>query len=109
VGTAAGEGDGLLASLDQDASFYHLWFALGAAGFAASALAVEGRGRKALYGVAAALNGLMVVVLVLAPSTQAAAFPIAAIIQGLPVLADLPLRDRAHRAVAPSYPVPLPS
>lgn len=83
--------------------------ALGAAGIAASALAVEGRGRKALYGVAAALNGLMLVVLVLVPSTQAAAFPIAASTQGLPVLADLPLRDRAHRAVAPSYPVPLPS
>ena len=84
----------------QHVSYYHLWFAVGAVGFAVSAVQAEGGGRKTLYGAASALNALMVVLLIVYPPVEAAAFLIAAAIQGLPMLADLPLRARLHRAAA---------
>ena len=96
----AGTDGGLITPEVQHVSYHHLWFAIGAVGFAVSAWQAEGGARKTLYGVAAALNALMVVLLVIYPPVEALAFLVAAGIQGLPMLADLPLRRRAHAAVA---------
>ncbi|MEM1043601.1 MAG: hypothetical protein AAGI91_13340 [Bacteroidota bacterium] len=82
----------------QHAAFFHLWFLVGALGFAFSAAAAEGGVRRALYGLAAVLNALMVLALVAAPGTRDAAFLIAAAVQGLPMLLDLPLRAGQHVA-----------
>lgn len=80
----------------QHVSYYHVWFAIGAVGFAVSAVQAEGSQRKALYALASALNAAMVLLLVVYPPVQDAAFLVAAAIQGVPMLADLPLRQRAH-------------
>ena len=82
----------------QHLSYYHLWFAIGAVGFLWSAVHAEGGARKALYGTAAALNAAMVAALVAYPPIGDAAGLIAAAVQGLPMLADLPLRRRIHAA-----------
>ena len=92
---AHGDGGPLMGDV-QHVSYYHVWFAIGAVGFAVSAVQAEGGARRALYATAAALNAAMVVLLVAVPAVQDAAFLTAAAIQGLPMLADLPLRRRAH-------------
>lgn len=84
----------------QHASFYHVWFLIGALGFAYSAAVAHGGGRRALYGTAALLNAGMVVALVAVPDAQGVAFLVAAAVQGLPMLIDLPLRARAGRPTA---------
>ena len=76
-------------------SFHQLWFLFGALGFAYTASVVEGSSRKALYGVAAALNALGLVLLYTPAhhTVEPLAFPILMIIQGAPMLIDAPLRE----------------
>jgi hypothetical protein len=92
-------GDALVSADAQHVSFRQVWFAVAAVGFAYSAFKAEGTSRKLLYGAASALNALMVVLLFTYPPIEAAAFLIAAAIQGLPMLIDLPLY-RAVRAAS---------
>ena len=84
----------------QHAAYFHLWFLVGALGFAYSAAVAHGGARKALYGTAALLNAMMVLALVAVPDARGIAFLVAAAVQGLPMLVDLPLRARADRTVA---------
>lgn len=84
----------------QHAAYFHLWFLVGALGFAYSAAVAHGGARKALYGTAALLNAAMVLALVAVPDARGVAFLVAAAVQGLPMLVDLPLRARAERAAA---------
>ena len=99
-GDAGGGGDAasIITGDVQHLSYYHLWFAIGAVGFLWSAVHAEGAARKALYGAAAALNAAMVAALVAYPPIGDVAGFIAAGVQGLPMLADLPLRRRVHAA-----------
>ena len=81
-------------------SFHTLWFLFGAAGFAYTAAVAEGSARKRLYAGAALLNlvgaGLLLVnIEILGPYEYAAL----ALVQGVPMLLDLPLR-RQHEAQA---------
>ncbi|MEM1118353.1 MAG: hypothetical protein AAGJ11_17735 [Bacteroidota bacterium] len=101
-GHGGGETDGGLvdAAALQHAAYFHLWFLIGALGFAYSAAVAHGGARKALYGTAALLNAAMVLALVAVPDARGVAFLVAAAIQGLPMLVDLPLRTRAERAAA---------
>ena len=99
TGATGATSGGLVNAADlQHASFYHVWFLVGALGFAYSAASAQTGARKALYGTAALLNALMVVALVAVPGTEGVAFLVAAAVQGLPMLADLPLRAREHAA-----------
>lgn len=84
----------------QHAAYFHLWFLVGALGFAYSAAVAHGSARKALYSTAALLNAVMVLALVTVPDARGVAFLVAAAVQGLPMLVDLPLRARADRAAA---------
>ena len=84
----------------QHAAYFHLWFLVGALGFAYSAAVAHGGARKGLYGTAALLNAAMVLALVAVPDARDVAFLVAAAVQGLPMLVDLPLRTRAGRAAA---------
>ena len=81
-------------------SFHTLWFLFGAAGFAYTAAVVEGSSRKRLYAGAALLNlvgaGLLLVnIEILGPYEYA----VLSLIQGVPMLLDVPLR-RQHEAQA---------
>ena len=92
-------GGGLVDAAElQHAAYFHLWFLVGALGFAFSAAVAHGGTRRALYGLAALLNALMVLALVVVPSARGAAFLVAAAVQGLPMLLDLPLRARQPAA-----------
>ncbi|AMR29511.1 hypothetical protein A0257_22050 [Hymenobacter psoromatis] len=81
-------------------SFHTLWFLFGAVGFAYTAAVVEGSTRKRLYAVAALLNligaGLLLVNHDFLKGYQ---FIVLALIQGVPMLLDVPLR-RQHEAQA---------
>lgn len=81
-------------------SFHTLWFLFGAAGFAYTATVVEGSSRKRLYAGAALLNlvgaGLLLANHDLLKGYQ---FVALALIQGVPMLLDVPLR-RQHEAQA---------
>ena len=80
-------------------SYRTLWFAVGAVGFALTAAWVQGGARKAAYGLWALANAAAVVGLLVAyGSFEGWAFVLAAGIQGLPMLVDLPLRARLHAA-----------
>ena len=80
-------------------SFHPLWFLFGALGFAYTAAVVDGANRKKLYGAAAALNLLGLVVALAAPKAlEGIDFLVLAAIQGVPMLLDLPLRRRAEAA-----------
>lgn len=92
AGAAAWAGEAV-----KHASFWTLWFAVGTVGFALTAAWVKGTGRRVAYGVWAALNAAAVVGLLVAyESFEGWAFLLAAGIQGLPMLLDLPLRSRAE-------------
>ncbi|MFD1470277.1 hypothetical protein ACFQ48_18770 [Hymenobacter caeli] len=79
-------------------SFHTLWFLFGAAGFAYTAAVVDGSSRKRLYAGAALLNlvgaGLMLLNHELLEGYE---FIVLALIQGVPMLLDVPLR-RQHEA-----------
>jgi hypothetical protein len=68
-------------------SYYHRWFLIGLIGFAYTAWRVEGTSRQ-IYGGAAFLNALMLPAMGQYPTVMLWAFGIAAVIQGLPMLAD---------------------
>ena len=85
----------------QHAAYFHLWFLVGALGFAYSAAVAHGGARKVLYGTAALLNAMMVLALIAVPDARGVAFLVAAAIQGLPMLLDLPLRARLARVSSP--------
>ena len=78
-------------------SFRTMWFLIGAVGFAYTAAVVTGSTRKAAYAAwavanAVALGGLLVAYELF----EGWAFVLAALIQGVPMLVDLPLRRAAH-------------
>jgi hypothetical protein len=79
-------------------SFHTLWFLFGAVGFAYTAAVVEGGTRKRLYAGAALLNlvgaGLLLVNHDFLKGYQ---YIVLALIQGMPMLLDVPLR-RQHEA-----------
>lgn len=81
-------------------SFHTLWFLFGAVGFAYTAAVVEGSTRKRLYAGAALLNlvgaGLLLVNHDLLKGYE---YIVLALIQGVPMLLDVPLR-RQHEAQA---------
>ncbi|AWM32247.1 hypothetical protein [Hymenobacter nivis] len=81
-------------------SFHTLWFLFGAVGFAYTAAVVEGSSRKRLYAGAALLNlvgaGLLLVNHEMLEGYQ---YVVLALIQGVPMLLDVPLR-RQHEAQA---------
>ena len=80
-------------------SYRTLWFAVGAVGFGLTAAWVEGGARKAAYAVWALANAAVVVGLLVAyESFEGWTFLLAAGVQGLPMLLDLPLRAHAERA-----------
>ncbi|TDN36933.1 hypothetical protein E4631_20145 [Hymenobacter sp. UV11] len=77
-------------------SFHALWFLFGAAGFAYTAMAVKGTARKQLYAGAALLNLLGAIMAGLNPNfLKGYQYLVLALIQGVPMLLDLPLR-RQH-------------
>ncbi|MBO3272112.1 hypothetical protein [Hymenobacter defluvii] len=81
-------------------SFHALWFLFGAAGFAYTAVAVKGTARKQLYAGAAILNLLGAIMVGLNPDfLKGYQYLVLALIQGVPMLLDLPLRRR-HEAQA---------
>lgn len=72
--------------------------AVGAAGFAYTAVAVNGRPRKQLYAAAAVLNLVgAVLVLLNHDFLKSYQYLALALIQGVPMLLDVPLR-RQHEA-----------
>ncbi len=81
-------------------SFHPLWFLFGAVGFAYTAAVVDGGARKRLYAGAALLNligaGLLLVNHDLLKGYE---YIVLALIQGVPMLLDVPLR-RQHEAQA---------
>ena len=81
-------------------SFHTLWFLFGALGFAYTAAVVKGSTRQQLYAGAALLNligaGLLLVNHDFLKGYQ---FIVLALIQGVPMLLDVPLR-RQHEAQA---------
>lgn len=79
-------------------SFHPLWFLFGAAGFAYTAVAVEGSTRKQLYAGAAVLNLLAALLILLSHDfLKGYQYILLALIQGVPMLLDVPLR-RQHEA-----------
>jgi len=74
-------------------SYYHKWFLLPGALFIYTAYKMSDLSKK-VYGAAAVLNLLAVPLLVLEPVFQLYAFQTAAVIQGLPMLADWYVRKR---------------
>ncbi len=81
-------------------SFHTLWFLFGAVGFAYTTTVVEGSARKRLYAVAALLNFLGAgLLLVNHDFLKGYQFVVLALIQGVPMLLDVPLR-RQHEAQA---------
>ena len=89
-------------------SFRPLWLGVGAVGFAATATWVGDSDRRAVYAMWAVLNAFLAVGLVLRPeSFEGWTFLLAAIVQGLPMLFDLPLRSREHTTpTVPPVPTP---
>lgn len=82
-------------------SFHALWFAFGAAGFAYTAAVVDGTTRQRLYGLAAVLNlAGTVLVLVDKELLKGVEYVVLALIQGVPMLVDLPLRKRQEARAA---------
>ena len=80
-------------------SYRTLWFGVGAVGFALTAAWVDGGVRRAAYGVWALANAAVVVGLLVAyESFEGWAFVLAAGVQGLPMLLDLPLRAHVEGA-----------
>jgi len=80
-------------------SFHTLWFLFGSAGFAYTATVVDGADRKRLYAIAAVLNLVgMVVMLANHDLLKGFDFIILALIQGVPMLLDVPLRKRHEAA-----------
>ena len=80
-------------------SFHTLWFLFGALGFAYTATAAEGTRRKQLYGLAALLNLVGAVALFFNHELlEGYQYIILAVIQGLPMLLDVPLRRQQHQA-----------
>lgn len=74
-------------------SFHALWFLFGAAGFAYTAGAVDGSTRKQLYAAAAVLNLVgAVLVLLNHDFLKGYQYLALALIQGVPMLLDVPLR-----------------
>lgn len=81
-------------------SFHPLWFLFGAAGFAYTAVVVEDSTRKRLYAGAAVLNLVgAVLVLLNHDFLKGYQYLLLALIQGVPMLLDVPLR-RQHEAQA---------
>lgn len=81
-------------------SFHTLWFLFGAAGFAYTAAVAEGSSRKRLYAGAALLNlAGAVLLLVNHDLLKGYEYLVLALIQGVPMLLDVPLR-RQHEAQA---------
>ncbi len=81
-------------------SFHTLWFLFGAAGFAYTAAVVDGSSRKRLYAGAALLNLVGAVLLLINHEMlEGYEFILLALIQGVPMLLDVPLR-RQHEAQA---------
>ena len=79
-------------------SYHMLWFAFGTLGFAYTAVVVKGATRRQLYAVAAGLNLIGAVAVALNKDfLKGYQFLVLALIQGVPMLLDLPLRKR-HKA-----------
>ncbi len=82
-------------------SFHTLWFLFGALGFAYTASAVEGSRRKQLYGLAALLNLIGAFALFFNHELlEGYQYIILAVIQGVPMLLDVPMRQQQHEAQA---------
>jgi len=82
-------------------SYHALWFVFGAIGFGYTAAVVDGADRKRLYGTAAALHVVgAVIVLIDKDLMKGYEYIILALIQGVPMLLDLPLRKRQHATAA---------
>jgi len=81
-------------------SFHPLWFLFGAVGFAYTAAVVDGGARKRLYAGAALLNLIGArLLLVNHDLLKGYEYIVLALIQGVPMLLDVPLR-RQHEAQA---------
>lgn len=74
-------------------SYYHKWFLLPGALFVYTAYKMSGLSQK-IYGAAAALNIAAAGLLLVEPVFQLYAFQTAALIQGIPMLADWYFRKR---------------
>jgi hypothetical protein len=68
-------------------SYYQKWFLLPAVAFGLSAYMLEGFSRK-VYSVSAVLNGVYGAGLFAVPALAPLAFPVAALIQGVPMMVD---------------------
>jgi hypothetical protein len=81
-------------------SFHALWLLFGAAGFAYTAAVVKGRVRRRLYAGAALLNLVGAGLLLGNPAFgKEYLYVLLALLQGVPMLVDVPLR-RQHKASA---------
>lgn len=78
-------------------SYHTLWYAFGALGFAYTAIVVDGSARRQLYGLAAVLNLVGAILIFLNKEIMSGyQYLVLALIQGVPMLLDLPLRKRRH-------------
>ncbi|OGX82432.1 hypothetical protein BEN48_17620 [Hymenobacter glacialis] len=82
-------------------SYHTLWFLFGAAGFAYTAAVVDGSARKKLYAGATLLNLLGAALLLVAPNLlKGYQYVALALVQGVPMLLDVPLRRRHEQQAA---------
>lgn len=80
-------------------SYHTLWFLFGAIGFAYTAAVVHGSRRQQLYALAAVLNGAGAVALLFNTKLLSGyQFIILAVIQGVPMLLDAPMRQQQQQA-----------
>ncbi|MBW3130177.1 hypothetical protein [Hymenobacter profundi] len=82
-------------------SYHALWFVFGAIGFGYTAAVVDGAKRKQLYAIAAALHVIgAVIVFIDKDLMKGYEYIVLAVIQGVPMLLDLPLRKQHDHAAA---------
>lgn len=82
-------------------SFHALWFIFGALGFGYTATVVDGTTRRRMYAIAAALNAVGAIIVLLDKELMAGyEYIVLALIQGVPMLLDLPLRRQQEHATA---------
>lgn len=80
-------------------SYHTLWFAFGAVGFGYTAAVVDGAPRKRLYAAAAGLHVVgALITLIDKDLMKGYEYIVLALIQGVPMLLDLPLRRQAGHA-----------